>query len=424
MNLILQEYDVKFYQYYEDLRNNFIKILNEIVDNYVYKKSSDITNVNNLKIDHDKLQKQNEELKKEMKELKITIEKRKNFQPEYVWQNPITDSRVEKKPEIQKKPEEKAQKKQKNFGNDLLKWTNTKDFHQTLTNLKYKSVSSKQLKEIIKDLYDSKKNYDKKISDQKQNLETLEQFMYYHLKYKYGLNNMVIEWVFAIIEGIKKFASSDAEIALFGLILRNEIDEDFKDVLFQIKNTIKDLLFGVLEQDFGNKNRDVLIKKLEKKIEGNLSYKLALRIIDMMYTEGNPKREEIIKSIQDNFVVKKKVGRFKKEKIKNEISYKKFELIILKSQLVTHFKYLENLRKYFRKFDTQKYGYINREQFFNLLEVIDMEGRVDKETLLEKIDPYDTDVIVFNQVVVQFQNEEVTNEDGEVVNLLQVCYAL
>lgn len=38
INVIMEEYDVKFYEYYEDVRGNFIKILNEIVDSYVYKK--------------------------------------------------------------------------------------------------------------------------------------------------------------------------------------------------------------------------------------------------------------------------------------------------------------------------------------------------------------------------------------------------
>lgn len=430
MNLILQEYDVKFYGYFEELRNNFIKILNEIVDNYVYKKSTDISNIKDLKNDYDNLLKENKEIKKKFDKLKEENEKRKDFLPEYNWQAPITDSRVDNKKliksGIKKIITEKKEKKKINYGNDLLKWANTKDFNQSLTNLKYKSITSKQLKEIIKELYDSKKNYDVKIRDQKQNMETLEQFMYYHLKYKYGLNNMVIEWVFGIIEGVKNYTSSDAEIALFGLILRNEIDEDFKDVLYQIKDTIKDLLLGVLEQDNSSKNKESLARLLDKKYEGNISFKLALKIIDMMYTEDNPKREEIIIAIKDNFVVKnKKKPRFsKKEKVKDEICYKKFEHIILRSQLLTHFNYLENLRKYFRKFDTMKYGYINREQFVQLIELIDMQGRVDIELLLEKIDPNETDVIIFNQVVVQFQNEEVEREDGELMNLLQICYAL
>ena len=36
-NNTLEEYDYKFFEYYEEIRNNFIMILNEIVENYSYK---------------------------------------------------------------------------------------------------------------------------------------------------------------------------------------------------------------------------------------------------------------------------------------------------------------------------------------------------------------------------------------------------
>ncbi len=42
LNLNLQNYDEKFFDYYESLRNNIIKVLNEIVDNYTYKKSEPV----------------------------------------------------------------------------------------------------------------------------------------------------------------------------------------------------------------------------------------------------------------------------------------------------------------------------------------------------------------------------------------------
>ena len=214
MNLILQEYDVKFFDYFEGLRNNFIKILNEIVDNYIYKKSTDISNISQLKNNYDNLLKEHEQLKKKFSVEELESGKRKSFEPEYNWQAPITDCREDEK----KKENEKKEKAKQIYGNDLLKWNNTKDFNHTMNNLNYKNITIKQLKEIIKELYDSKKNYDNKKKEQKQGMETLEQFMYYHLKFKYGLNNMVIEWVFAIIEGIKNFSKNDAEIILFGLV--------------------------------------------------------------------------------------------------------------------------------------------------------------------------------------------------------------
>jgi hypothetical protein len=82
-------------------------------------------------------------------------------------------------------------------------------------------------------------------------------------------------------------------------ILRNEIDEDFKDVFYQIKHTMKDLLYGVLEQENPSKNKNALNQMLEEKVQENISYSCCLKIVDMMYKESNPKRSEIIKAIQE-----------------------------------------------------------------------------------------------------------------------------
>ena len=47
-NFVLEDYDFKFYEYYEDIRNNFIVILNEIVENYSYKVNNNKTSDENI----------------------------------------------------------------------------------------------------------------------------------------------------------------------------------------------------------------------------------------------------------------------------------------------------------------------------------------------------------------------------------------
>lgn len=66
--------------------------------------------------------------------------------------------------------------------------------------------------------------------------------MYTYLNQKYGLKNLIIEWATAIINGIRAFSSKDNDIAVFGKILRNESDEEFRYVQSQVKNTISELL--------------------------------------------------------------------------------------------------------------------------------------------------------------------------------------
>ena len=54
--------------------------------------------------------------------------------------------------------------------------------------------------------------------------------MYTFLNQKYWLKNLIIEWATAIINGIRKYANEDNDIAVFGKILRNESDEEFRFV--------------------------------------------------------------------------------------------------------------------------------------------------------------------------------------------------
>lgn len=66
--------------------------------------------------------------------------------------------------------------------------------------------------------------------------------MYTYLNQRYGLKQLIIEWAGAIIGGIKKYSREDADICLFGKVLRNEIDEDFRFVQLALKETVHTLL--------------------------------------------------------------------------------------------------------------------------------------------------------------------------------------
>lgn len=49
--------------------------------------------------------------------------------------------------------------------------------------------------------------------------------MYTYLNQKYGLKSLAIEWAMSIVNGIKKFGMEDPEVATFGKILRNQVEE-------------------------------------------------------------------------------------------------------------------------------------------------------------------------------------------------------
>ena len=53
---------------------------------------------------------------------------------------------------------------------------------------------------------------------------------------------MIIEWATSIINSLKKYSQDDNDVAVFGKILRNECDEEFRFVQTQVKNTMQELL--------------------------------------------------------------------------------------------------------------------------------------------------------------------------------------
>jgi hypothetical protein len=103
-------------------------------------------------------------------------------------------------------------------------------------------LTLKQMVDTIDEIYDSKLKCDQKYIESKQARETMEQHMYTYLNTKYGLKNLIIEWATALVNGIKKFNSADNHVAVFGKILRNECDEEFRFVQAQVKTTISELL--------------------------------------------------------------------------------------------------------------------------------------------------------------------------------------
>ena len=51
--------------------------------------------------------------------------------------------------------------------------------------------------------------------------------MFTFLNQRYGLKQLIVEWASSIVHAIKLYSSDDAQIYLFGKMLKNTVDEDF-----------------------------------------------------------------------------------------------------------------------------------------------------------------------------------------------------
>lgn len=143
----------------------------------------------------------------------------------------------------------------------------------------------KQLKEIIEEIYASKVKFDQKQFENKLPRETMEQHMYAYLNQKYGLKALIIEWATAIINGISLYAKDDNDVAVFGKMLRNECDEEFRFVQQQVKNTIKELLKMYLRGKHPYKNDNDISGMITQKAKSFLNEDECQDIITYMYNK-------------------------------------------------------------------------------------------------------------------------------------------
>ena len=311
------------------------------------------------------------------------------------------------------------------------------------------NLTKKQLIQVINEIYFSKMAYDKKCYENKLIKETLEQHMYTYLNNKYGLKNLTIDWATSIINGIKKYARNVSEVCLFAKILRNELEEESHLVYLKLKSTISELLIYCYQNKFPYKNEKV-IENMVNKIKNSfinendwrnlISYlfsndseevynKIYNFIILKNETDNKYKQENLrgINKLENENTIKKVTrGELKIQKKKENtlnILYEDFLNILLEIQIRLREKYLSNFIKIFNQIDEDNDGILNEEEFtllikqFNLYSSETVNKKIDD--LLEKIDPFNTNVIIFSDIVSLLSEEQI--EDGKTLALDKIA---
>ena len=136
--------------------------------------------------------------------------------------------------------------------------------------------------------------------------------MYTYLNQRYGLKPLIIDWASAIISAIQRYSRECADICLFGKVLRNEIDEDFRYVQSALRDTAHQLLRQMI--------RDRHVLKGENELKGMVEDVLGdkvcvetmqwMKIIERMY------------DVQDIRILEEKIKENAKIRMKQEISKK------------------------------------------------------------------------------------------------------
>lgn len=67
----------------------------------------------------------------------------------------------------------------------------------------------------------------------------MEQYLYTYLNQKYGLKSIVLEQAKAIIHAVSNYQNTDHDIHLFEMVLRHEVDEEFRYKQLAMRKHVK-----------------------------------------------------------------------------------------------------------------------------------------------------------------------------------------
>lgn len=284
-----------------------------------------------------------------------------------------------------------------------------------------KVLTLKQLKDTIDDIYASKTRYDVKCKEGGLPRETMEQHMYTFLNQRYGLREIIQDWATAVAQGVKHFAADDNDVAVFGKILRNDIDEEFRYVQRQLRDTVRELVRTQIKTRHPLKVAPVVNATVEKKMTGSLNEAEWTEIVRYMYNREDAVtlvalvRKTIHSQAAPSRARRPAGGRpaGPSPTEDNQILYREFLHLLLDFQLEGHERFLAPYAAVFREYDSDGNGIVNTEEFKMIAHALDngkSEGEID--TMASLIDPFGSQLITFSETVTFLSDELVRLAQG------------
>ena len=426
-DLILESLE-KIEEYRTESENNINSIVN--------KMNKGITELNtNRKNDNNELNKQVKQLKSELNKLK-----KKNKEYEITTRTLETENKsLNEKNKLLKKDNDKLSGnlfrranrmiKSETNGNkenneflpdsknnifDLISLFENPHEKITLSQSNSRISAKNYLIDIINDIYKNKIISDKKNIQNQIPKYTMEQYLFNYLKSKYGLKKLIVEWSIKILNGIKLYSKENAEICLFGLLLRNELDENYSiQILNKIKETVKKLIKELVNN----------FQKYENIINGNtyMDETLWKTIANILYKDDIKFIEQLIQKIED-FIESKIENVELLMQMGKKILFNDFLNLVIMFNLNIRKNYLENLVEMFREVDDGRYGIITGEGFVEIIQRANLYNQDNIESkvqrLLELVDENEFNNIRFTDVVDAFDKEYVEDENGKKIKIL------
>ena len=305
-----------------------------------------------------------------------------------------------------------------------------------------RNLTREQLNEMIQEIYKSKRSYDNDCIKRDKPLMTMEKYLYKYLSNKFGLKSLTIKYASAIVDGIQKYSKTDVNVKLFGMILRNEVEENTLLVVDKIKEVAKETLVFFNRQKSSFRNLTDLNKILGQKKSVLIEEDIWNAIINTLFLNDQENAAKIKEKIY-NFIgkvlhksmeeveSKHNFDMIREEKdfydeiksYQKKISYSDFINLLVDHHIRTRKTYLKNIRYSFYDFDSDNDGVLSKKEFINFLlsiSVFNDEHREENvDYLLRKVphcEKYDS--FPFNEVVDLFESEQIVLAEGDKCSIL------
>ena len=305
-----------------------------------------------------------------------------------------------------------------------------------------RKLTKDQINDFIQNIYKSKALYDQNCVELNKPLETMEQHMYQYLNQKFGLKSLTIEYASAIINGIKEFSKKDMNIKLFGMLLKNEVEENTLTIVEKIKQVVQETLEYFISQKNQYKSTKEISKIAEKMKKGLLDEDIWNAIVNTLFLndqENGIKVKEkiyefnnkVMKISMDEIGQKLNFEMTREEKdfyddFKNyqkKIRYEDLLNILIDYHIKVRKNYLKNMRTLFMKNDSNKDGVLTKKEFIQYITELKI---FHEETLEENIDYLlrkmpqceKYNFFSFSEVVDLFDQEQILKENNERSSIL------
>ena len=300
--------------------------------------------------------------------------------------------------------------KSTNIFNNIFEGGNNKEIIN-YGSLNTRAINLGNLLDIINQIYKIRKNRIEKQNQGVYSKGTIEQDLYTYLKSKYGLNKLIIEWNINILSAVQAYNKINGDVYLFGLLLKNELDEDCIEILQKIRKTVGDILnflYDYKSNIVANiQNNKEFIKENEWKI-----------ISKCLYSDDNNLRQKFVKKIL-NYIDSLTKSTELPSKTGKKILYIDFMNILINFNLKLRKKYLHNIFLLFSRVDEKRTGIINHQGFKEIIKkcgIIPDEEKAEEvaDDLIELADKEGSGQITFNDTVQCLDNLDLILNEGKV----------